>query len=396
MDGSLGSLNVILACLLPICLFVISLAWLGMPTLSLQTILDIIKGRTRSSGYHPYFSRERAVASYDLYHEMASAELTSMRKSYVKLGRSHKRIGYELGYPKKLDKLQNDIKANDMVVRAIGRCARERFPWIERTRIVDSGDLSRVRETLKHFIRDWSSEGASERNTIFRPILDVLETEDPTKRANMKVLVPGAGLCRLAWEISRLGFDTTAVEISYFMTLAFRFLCNLEYTNKTDQHTLHPYSYWFSHQRKNENLFRGVSFPDVIPNLSSNLRLEEGDFLEHRAPGDGYDYIVTLFFIDTSMNVISTVEHIYSLLRPGGQWINLGPLLWPSGAQARVELNLEEVLELVRMAGFKLEDGETVPEVKRRKTVPSEYTADRHAMMKWIYQAEFWVATKPE
>lgn len=28
------------------------------------------------------------------------------------------------------------------------------------------------------------------------------------------------------------------------------------------------------------------------------------------------------------------------------------------------------------------------------KTVPSEYTADPQAMMQWIYQAEFWVATK--
>ena len=28
------------------------------------------------------------------------------------------------------------------------------------------------------------------------------------------------------------------------------------------------------------------------------------------------------------------------------------------------------------------------------KTVPSEYTADTQAMMRWIYQAEFWVATK--
>lgn len=28
------------------------------------------------------------------------------------------------------------------------------------------------------------------------------------------------------------------------------------------------------------------------------------------------------------------------------------------------------------------------------KTVPSEYTADAQAMMRWIYEAKFWVATK--
>lgn len=30
----------------------------------------------------------------------------------------------------------------------------------------------------------------------------------------------------------------------------------------------------------------------------------------------------------------------------------------------------------------------------KTRTIPSEYTADRRAMMKWVYQAEFWVARK--
>jgi hypothetical protein len=30
----------------------------------------------------------------------------------------------------------------------------------------------------------------------------------------------------------------------------------------------------------------------------------------------------------------------------------------------------------------------------KTRTVPSEYTADRRAMMQWVYQAEFWIARK--
>jgi hypothetical protein len=30
----------------------------------------------------------------------------------------------------------------------------------------------------------------------------------------------------------------------------------------------------------------------------------------------------------------------------------------------------------------------------KTRTIPSEYTADQRAMMKWVYQAEFWVARK--
>ena len=69
-------------------------------------------------------------------------------------------------------------------------------------------DLSRVQVSLKHFIRDWSEGGAVGRTRTFSPILDVLNELDPGQRAEMKILVPGCGLGRLAWEISQLGCFT--------------------------------------------------------------------------------------------------------------------------------------------------------------------------------------------
>ena len=183
------------------------------------------------------------------------------------------------------------------------------------------------------------------------------------------------------------------------MNLAFRFLLSPSHTQRPNQHVLQPYASWFSHQRATETLFRKVSFPDIIPRLSDNLVLAESDFLSLRAPEGtpGYDFVVTLFFIDTSLNAIETLEHIHALLRPGGRWINLGPLLWTSGSQAAVELSLEEVLKLAEMMGFDVAGaGEGVAGFERtgRRTVECEYTADKTAMMKWLYQAEFWVATK--
>lgn len=180
------------------------------------------------------------------------------------------------------------------------------------------------------------------------------------------------------------------------MTLAFRFLLSPSTTRTADQHTIYPYAYWFSHQRSNDALFRPVSFPDVVPRLGDRLRFIEGDFLAHT---ESYDFVVTLFFIDTSMNAISTLEHVYELLRPGGTWINLGPLLWPGGAQARVELSLDEVLRLAKLVGFEIEGegGRTVlSEALCRRAIRCEYTGDKHAMMKYMYDAEFWVAHKPE
>lgn len=197
-----------------------------------------------------------------------------------------------------------------------------------------------------------------------------------------------------------LGFDTTANELSYFMNLAFRFLLSEEATTSKNQHHLRPYAHWFSHQRSNESLFRTIAFPDVIPRLTPNFRLEETDFLTLSPPTRnssdvepvGYDYIVTLFFIDTSLNIFATMEHIYNLLRPGGIWINLGPLLWTSGGQAKLELSLTEVISAATEIGFIFQEGGACTQ----RTVECEYTGDLNAMMRWIYKAEFWVATKPK
>ena len=189
------------------------------------------------------------------------------------------------------------------------------------------------------------------------------------------------------------------------MTLGMRFLCSPQTTQNTNQHTIYPYANWFSHTRRNEDLFRGIAFPDAIPRFGDSFQLVEGDFLEHGSKHE-YDFVVTLFFIDTSLNIISTLQHIHKLLKPGGMWINLGPLLWTSGGKAQLELSLDEVFRLAEKIGFRIE-GETKVDKekdytvtpldnKRPRTVECEYTADRLAMMRWLYQAEFWVGTKLE
>ncbi|KAF9812601.1 hypothetical protein IEO21_06123 [Rhodonia placenta] len=395
-----------LACLLPIVLSFVSLKLVGTPSFAeLHNILSAVFRGNRSTPKH--FSLERATLSYEQYVRLSQAELAVMRSSYGRLGRAHKRIAQKLGYPEKLDRLQQSILLNARVTDGIAGLARKQFSSTGGEDVSDNhGDLGRVRESLKHFVRDWSVEGQHERTRIFGPVLNVLKQVTSEQRASTKVLVPGSGLGRLAWEISQLGFDTTANELSFFMNTAFRFLLSEETTQHANQHVLQPYASWFSHQRTNDVLFRTVAFPDVTPRLSEKLHLAECDFLSLRPPlpaplhhegaDDGYDYIVTLFFIDTSLNAIQTIEHIHALLRPGGTWINLGPLLWTGGGQAAVELSLQEMLQLAETVGFIIHDGLGEDNPCRQRTIECEYTADREAMMRWLYQAEFWVATKAQ
>ncbi|KAH0585773.1 hypothetical protein H2248_007066 [Termitomyces sp. 'cryptogamus'] len=399
--------DVLLACLFPIALFAASLRISG----SWANFLDFFTLKFRKPSYEP-FSLNRAYQSYSNYQRLATSEIASRRTTYNTLGRGHKRLGNTLGYPEKLDRLKLVTDMNAIITERIAELAAAEFNLGKPG--VGSEDIGRVRESLKHFIRDWSIDGATERERIFRPIINVLRVVDKSERLGKRVLVPGSGLGRLAWEISRLGYNTTANELSFFMNLAFRFLLSPEMTTTTNEHTLRPYAHWFSHQRSNESLFRAIHFPDAIPRLSPTFHHVEADFLTLKPPSDippkfvwsksdpallevGYDYIVTLFFIDTSLNVLATMEHIYNLLRPGGTWINLGPLLWTSGGYAKIELSLNEVIRAAEEIGFVVHDGDvTAGDLFARRTVECEYTGDTDAMMRWIYKAEFWVATKPK
>jgi hypothetical protein len=169
-----------------------------------------------------------------------------------------------------------------------------------------------------------------------------------------------------------------------------------------------------------------MAFPDTLARLDEHFHLLEGDFLDLLpapfsntilralpspvpAPSSAqnrvinthksYTHLISLFFIDTSPNILATLSQIHTLLKPGGVWINLGPLLWSSGGSTAMELSLEEVLQATESCGFRLRvlnpDGAIYDLVERTtRKVECEYTADKRAMMRWIYEARFWVAEK--
>lgn len=58
---------------------------------------------------------------------------------------------------------------------------------------------------MKHLVRDWSDEGRPERDALFPPILNALTTEFAEADAPNRILVPGCGVGRLAYEIGALG-----------------------------------------------------------------------------------------------------------------------------------------------------------------------------------------------
>lgn len=161
-----------------------------------------------------------AVTAYKSYEKASRHSARKMRAAFhaglrTAAGNT-KRIANEIGYSDKLEKLERAIEVNAVVSNGIYKLATTTdgananggdaglYPVIEDARMEGH---AKVREALKHFVRDWSEEGRRERCQAFGVVLDALKRleREVGGRRGKRVLVPGAGLGRLAWEISQLG-----------------------------------------------------------------------------------------------------------------------------------------------------------------------------------------------
>lgn len=114
-----------------------------------------------------------------------------------------------------------------------------------------ANDMDKARSTIRQLYRDWSADGSPERHACFSPILDVLTelfTEMPAQRHRKHVLVPGAGLGRLVFELSKAGYSVEGNEISYHQLLASNYILNC--IREAGQHVLSPWALSFSNHRK--------------------------------------------------------------------------------------------------------------------------------------------------
>lgn len=294
------------------------------------------------------------------------------------------------------------------------------------------GDLDKARSTIRQLYRDWSSEGLPERHASSTPILKALETHlplHPSQRHVHHVLVPGAGLGRLVFDICAAGYSVEGNEISYHQLLASNYILNC--TRKAGQHTLYPWALSFSNHQSRANQLQAISIPDIHPgaaleiaqaetrsevHYSERMSMTSGDFcVLYRQPEyeSSFDAVATCFFIDTAPNVISYIETIKHCLKPGGLWINIGPLLWhfesaPTPAErdkqrgrasntgqnegigepGSFELSNEEVVALVSHHGFEILEQQEMP------AGATGYIQDPQSMLQNVYRPSFWVARK--
>lgn len=299
-----------------------------------------------------------------------------------------------------------------------------------------SSDVTKAHSTIRQFYRDWSAEGKAEREVCYGPVIKALNDEFGQRKesgSEVKVLVPGAGLGRLVFDLCQIGFAAEGNEISYHQLIASSWVLN--HSRGPGEHALYPFATQFSNLASRTQQLQKVMIPDVHPisamlaaqqeqaegngeSTFGTMSMSAADFVvlyRGESQKDAFDAVATVFFIDTAPNLIRYIEAIRNCLKPGGIWINLGPLLWHFESSANrgskdngetgddahqhdgigepgsVELTDEEVMLLVERMGFHVEK-HALWERQRE----CGYIQDPHSMLQNLYRPSHWVVRKKE
>ncbi|KAH6603304.1 hypothetical protein Trco_008079 [Trichoderma cornu-damae] len=381
-----------------------------------------------------------ALDSFAQYAKVAHFNVTHLRRqSFYALPQAHWQLlaAPPFNFLDTLDKVDEAIDTNAGLARAILKSGLASFNALppnssgsdqpvmprEWAGIAKHADIDKARSTLRQFYRDWTAAGAGERAASYGPVMKALERErakTPERRC-LKVLVPGAGLGRLVFELCRDGYEAEGNEISYHQLLASSYILNE--CGSPEQHTIFPWVHTFSNHTTRENHLRSYRVPDIHPGtvlLSTpdigSMSMCAADFLCLYGDGDhkdSYDAVASVFFLDTAPNLIRYLEVIYHCLRPGGLLVNVGPLLWHFENNApgnhghdddgdgehdfnnssgiadpgSFELSNDEVMALVEKVGFVVESMEM--------GIRAPYIQDMDSMLHTVYNATAWVARKP-
>lgn len=293
-------------------------------------------------------------------------------------------------------------------------------------------DVAKAHSTIRQFYRDWSHEGYSERrfcnDIALQDLRRVLKGPLPHHSSSEpapKVLVPGAGLGRLVFDLALAGYNVEGNELSYHQLLASNWILN--HARAKMAYAIFPFASTFSNVLSRKDQLRRILIPDVHPGEVSAAAAAQGSLVGRMdmtaadfvvlygdvGQQETFDAVVTVFFIDTAPNLIRYIKTIHNCLKPGGVFVNLGPLLWhyddraPNingkkeegsarkdsskdqgiGEPGSFELTNEEVLLLIENLGFKIEKQEILNE-------GIGYIQNPQSMLQNTYRVSHWIARK--
>jgi SAM-dependent methyltransferase len=199
---------------------------------------------------------------------------------------------------------------------------------------------------LHYLYRDWGwdSDGQDENQATLEAVRDVI---DPGPLGRMLVL--GGGGCRLPYDLHRLcgATETVVVDVDPFLFIIAEAVVRGASVRLTE-----------STANIRESGRAAIAWTLAAPAGPLDDAQFHFLFANGLAPpfADGaFDTVVTPWFIDqVPPDLPALLANIARLLRPGGRWINHGPLIYPADAPLSRRFGREEVFDLAARAGFEV------------------------------------------
>ena len=317
--------------------------------------------------------------------------LKDLEKAYSSLSKNHL-AKLPFNYKDKIEKVKKGIQLNQDFYNKVASLYTPKFDYIKFS--PEEHEEHRYFEEylirgffMSCLMRDWTLESKPERDNNYGNVLKELKNyinyddKELMKKNNYKVLVPGTGCSRMAFELANRGFEVEANDFFFFYILCDDYLFNYSHKNEFQ---FCPSIHSFSNNYSEASVIKRYSFPDVDireelkKSEAKPIKFVKGDFLLlYKGQKDLYDCIVTLFFIDVSKNIVEYVEIMHDLLKKGGVWINLGCLdYYHSKWHNSIDLTWDELRLVIQNYDFDLkkEVTEFVPYgVKQGSAVSDSY-----------------------
>jgi SAM-dependent methyltransferase len=209
------------------------------------------------------------------------------------------------------------------------------------------GPEDRDARPLTHYLdlvyRDWAweAQGGGE-VALGLAELEAVAGAGPLGR----VLILGAGACRLAYELHRRPgtTETFALDVDLLLVAAARRIISCERLVLTEAPT--------EANDLDALVMRHELVAPAGP-LDASFQLVLANGLEPPfAPGQ-FDTVVTPWFIDVATaDLPALMATIARLLAPGGRWVNVGPVVYTHRVPFEARFTAQEVVALARTAGF--------------------------------------------
>jgi SAM-dependent methyltransferase/uncharacterized protein YbaR (Trm112 family) len=312
------------------------------------TVCPLCRGRYPLLGEIPVLLRDA-----DAYLAACRAQLTLLERQTADTVAA---IGEEMRAPDALPATR--ARCRSMIEAAEGQLADVRAlldpilpPEAETTRSGPPIQVPSTLEYLPYLCRDWGwpSEADGENERALAMVASVAEG-----RPLGRVLVLGAGACRLAYDLHRRDptAETVVVDVDPVLFAA------ASRVVRGDTVTLREANLEVVELERSSRVWVLSAPGGALP--AEGFHFLVADAVDPPFAPGAFDTVVTPWFLDQGpRDLRDFVSTVHRLLAPGGRWLNLGPLLYAPEIPIGRRFAREELFDLAARVGFHVDRWET-------------------------------------